>query len=156
MDSTVIVQDDAKPMLRALSQTLRGDAKERLEEVGEFMASSIKSAMAEQQGLGKRKRYRKLKPRYAQRKQAGGWNPNRVLYKTGSLAASWRRIHLTKNAVAVGAAGSDRFGADNEDKAAGNDDRLDVAWNKKLYEQAAGKFLDDVVERTNRKAPRKL
>ena len=88
---SVKFKDDITPMLKSLDASL-SDMKGGLAEVGEFMTSTIKSRMREQRGVGKSIKYRKLSPQYAKRKQRQGYNAGRVLYKTGRLAASWRRL----------------------------------------------------------------
>ena len=135
---SVKFKDDITPMLKSLDASLK-DMKGGLKEVGEFMASTIKTRMREQRGVGKSIRYRKLSPQYAKRKQKAGFNPSRVLYRTGRLGASWRRLRVTKASVYVGAAGPHEA-----DKAEWNDDRLDVAWNDRFFSEAGGTLLDAI------------
>jgi hypothetical protein len=166
--------EDITPMLKSLGASL-SDTKEGLRELGEFMATGIRSAMNRQVGLGNGKPYKILSTQYALRKGRVGGNINRILYgpspgrnvnkgerggeikvrtRGGELAASWRRIRLTKTEVHVGAAGHDGSGTKNADKARGLNDRLDISWSDRMFKQAGSLLLDSVVEKANKNAPR--
>ena len=159
--------DGLTPFVESMAEALAGDHAPVLAEVGEFMASSIKLRQSEQRGLGNGIPYKALTPKYADRKKRAGGNPARILYgptpggnnpprkkgaavmprtRGGELAASWRRMQTTQTAVWVGAAGSDSSGTLNLDKAGGNDDRLDIAWNKQFHDAASAKCFDGLMK----------
>lgn len=158
-------RDAITPLLRTLREEMREyrASDSGLRSVGDALVRVVRESMNQQVGVQDGRTYEPLSPKYARRKEKLGGPPTRPLYFHGRLAGSWRIVRISSTRVVVGAGG----GKINATKANAHDgglamkygrpelDRLRLGFSDSLGDDCARTFLDAVLARVEKRAPKR-